>query len=253
MTVWDDPTARRMARLISLVLALQIASTDLPAQGRPAPFETLDLGLTALADVNHSALHRWWSPGPALGVGVSSPFYLGTLELGLQYAHPTALRNDVPGFRSLLLYAGWGGEHALGRGFAAGGGLRVGIMAMRFDGDTLPDFRAQESEMGVAARAVLRWIPAGTWYADSARGTLLGSRTGTSFPGNDYGVVRYTGTVTHPSAVHTYPGQVAINGAGNAYVGQAVCRSGATTGVRCGAVSCRCVRRRRTRWTRSIW
>ncbi|KAB1914487.1 S1 family peptidase [Micromonospora sp. AMSO31t] len=78
---------------------------------------------------------------------------------------------------------------------------------------------------------------AGTWYADSARTTVLGSRTGTSFPGNDYGVVRYTGTVAHPSAVYTYPGQVTINAAGNAYVGQAVCRSGATTGVRCGSVT----------------
>ncbi|MGV9806735.1 S1 family peptidase [Micromonospora chersina] len=78
---------------------------------------------------------------------------------------------------------------------------------------------------------------AGTWYADSARTTVLGSRTGTSFPGNDYGVVRYTGTVAHPSAVYTYPGQVTVYGAGNAYVGQAVCRSGATTGVRCGSVT----------------
>ncbi|MFI7281465.1 S1 family peptidase [Micromonospora chersina] len=78
---------------------------------------------------------------------------------------------------------------------------------------------------------------AGTWYADSARTTVLGSRAGTSFPGNDYGVVRYTGTVAHPSAVYTYPGQVTLYGAGNAYVGQAVCRSGATTGVRCGSVT----------------
>ncbi|MEV0005456.1 S1 family peptidase [Micromonospora sp. NPDC050980] len=76
-----------------------------------------------------------------------------------------------------------------------------------------------------------------TWYADSARTTVLGSRAGSSFPGNDYGVVRYTGTIAHPSAVHTYPGQVTIYGAGNAYVGQAVCRSGATTGVRCGTVT----------------
>lgn len=78
---------------------------------------------------------------------------------------------------------------------------------------------------------------ASTWYADSGRTTLLGSRTGSSFPGNDYGIVRYTGTVSHPSAVYTHPGTVAINGAGNAYIGQAVCRSGATTGVRCGSVT----------------
>ncbi|MEU8071334.1 MULTISPECIES: S1 family peptidase [unclassified Micromonospora] len=78
---------------------------------------------------------------------------------------------------------------------------------------------------------------AATWYADGAGTTVLGSRTGSSFPGNDYGVVRYTGTVAHPSAVYTHPGQVTVTAAGSAYVGQAVCRSGATTGVRCGSVT----------------
>ncbi|WFE40479.1 S1 family peptidase [Micromonospora sp. WMMD998] len=100
--------------------------------------------------------------------------------------------------------------------------------------------------LGVNARSGSTWyfVTAGhctnlaaTWYADSAHTSVLGSRTGSSFPGNDYGLVRYTGTVAHPSAVYTYPGQVTISGAGSAYVGQAVCRSGATTGVRCGVVT----------------
>ncbi|MFG2054371.1 S1 family peptidase [Micromonospora sp. NPDC048930] len=78
---------------------------------------------------------------------------------------------------------------------------------------------------------------AATWYADSGYTTVLGTRTGSSFPGNDYGLVRYTGTVAHPSAIYTYPGLLTVYGAGNAYVGQAVCRSGATTGVRCGSVT----------------
>ncbi|MEH1098940.1 S1 family peptidase [Micromonospora sp. CPCC 205561] len=76
-----------------------------------------------------------------------------------------------------------------------------------------------------------------TWYADGAQSTVLGSRAGSSFPGNDYGLVRYTGRVAHPSAVYTYPGLLTINGAGNAQVGQTVCRSGSTTGVRCGTVT----------------
>ncbi|MEU4337894.1 S1 family peptidase [Micromonospora lupini] len=77
----------------------------------------------------------------------------------------------------------------------------------------------------------------GTWYADSAQTTVLGTRTATSYPGNDYGLIRYTGRIAHPSAVYTYPGLLTIYGAGTAYVGQAVCRSGATTGVRCGSVT----------------
>ncbi|MCG5468115.1 S1 family peptidase [Micromonospora sp. LAH09] len=78
---------------------------------------------------------------------------------------------------------------------------------------------------------------ASTWYADSAQTTVLGTRTATSFPGNDYGLIRYTSRIAHPSAVYTYPGLLPINGPGNAYVGQAVCRSGVTTGVRCGTVT----------------
>ncbi|MER7416078.1 S1 family peptidase [Micromonospora peucetia] len=78
---------------------------------------------------------------------------------------------------------------------------------------------------------------ASTWYADGAQSTVLGTRTGSSFPGNDYGLVRYTGRVAHPSAVYTYPGLLTVNGVGNAYIGQAVCRSGSTTGVRCGTVT----------------
>ncbi|MGX4656746.1 S1 family peptidase [Micromonospora sp. SCSIO 07396] len=76
-----------------------------------------------------------------------------------------------------------------------------------------------------------------TWYADSGQTAVLGTRTGSSFPVNDYGLVRYTGRVSHPSAVYTYPGLLTVNAVGTAYVGQAVCRSGSTTGVRCGTVT----------------
>jgi hypothetical protein len=157
-----------MARAFVLLFALHLIPQALAAQARPLPFETLDLGITVLGDVNHGALQEWWSPGPALGIGLTTPFYLGTFELGLQYAHPSALSDDVPGFRSLFVYAGWGGGGALGGGFTAGGGARVGIMAMRFDGDSLPGDRASESELGVAGRAAVRWMPAGTWYAETS-------------------------------------------------------------------------------------
>ncbi|MEU5565095.1 S1 family peptidase [Micromonospora musae] len=78
---------------------------------------------------------------------------------------------------------------------------------------------------------------AGTWYANAAGTTVLGVRTGTSFPGNDYGVVRYTGTIPRPSAVYTYPGLLPVPGTATATIGLAVCRSGSTTGVRCGTVT----------------
>ena len=76
-----------------------------------------------------------------------------------------------------------------------------------------------------------------TWYADAGQSALLGTRAGTSFPGNDYGIVRYSGT---PGAgdVYLYNGSYQdITSAGNAYVGQSVNRSGSTTGVHGGYAS----------------
>lgn len=78
-----------------------------------------------------------------------------------------------------------------------------------------------------------------SWYANSARTTLLGNRYGSSFPGNDYGIVRYSSSYTnHPGSVNLYNGSTQdITSAGNAYVGQSVRRSGSTTGLRSGSVT----------------
>lgn len=77
-----------------------------------------------------------------------------------------------------------------------------------------------------------------TWYANSSRTIVLGTRAGTSFPGNDYGIVRYTGTVSHPGNVNLYNGSTRdITSAGNPFVGQTVWRSGSTTGLRSGWVT----------------
>jgi streptogrisin D len=70
-----------------------------------------------------------------------------------------------------------------------------------------------------------------TWTNGS---TTLGTRTGTSFPGNDYGIVRYTNTsIAKPGAV----GSQDITRAANPTVNQTVTRRGSTTGTRSGRVT----------------
>jgi streptogrisin D len=80
---------------------------------------------------------------------------------------------------------------------------------------------------------------ASTWYANSSRTTVLGTRSGTSFPTNDYGIVRYTNTsISTPGSVWLYNGSSQdITSSGTPAVGQTVRRSGSTTGVRSGTVS----------------
>ncbi|MFB4315965.1 S1 family peptidase [Actinomadura sp. 21ATH] len=77
-----------------------------------------------------------------------------------------------------------------------------------------------------------------TWYANSSGSTVLGTRAGSSFPGNDYGIVRYTNTtISKPGDVYLYSGTQDITSARNAVVGETARRSGSTTGVRSGQVT----------------
>ncbi|MDQ1044225.1 S1 family peptidase [Streptomyces sp. V4I2] len=75
-----------------------------------------------------------------------------------------------------------------------------------------------------------------TW-SDSS-GTEIGTNEVSSFPDNDYGLVKYTADVDHPSEVDLYDGSAQqITGAAEATVGMQVTRSGSTTQVHDGTVT----------------
>ncbi|MEU6419142.1 S1 family peptidase [Streptomyces spiralis] len=83
---------------------------------------------------------------------------------------------------------------------------------------------------GHCTEAISTWSDAG--------GTVIGSNEQSSFPGNDFGLVKYTANVDHPSAVDLYDGSTqTITKAGEATVGEKVTRSGSTTHVHTGTVT----------------
>ncbi len=64
-----------------------------------------------------------------------------------------------------------------------------------------------------------------------------GTFRGSSFPGNDYAWVQVAAGNTPLGLVNNYSGgTVAVNGSTEAAVGASVCRSGSTTGWRCGTI-----------------
>lgn len=75
-----------------------------------------------------------------------------------------------------------------------------------------------------------------TW-SDSS-GNEIGTNEDSSFPDDDYGLVKYTADIDHPSEVNLYDGSAQeITGAAEATVGMEVTRSGSTTQVHDGAVT----------------
>ncbi|HEU4349696.1 MAG TPA: S1 family peptidase [Actinoplanes sp.] len=69
---------------------------------------------------------------------------------------------------------------------------------------------------------------ANTWYTNSGHTTLIGPTVSSSFPGNDYAIVRYDNlSLSHPGGFTV----------ADAFVGERVTRDGSTTGVHSGTVT----------------
>jgi len=77
----------------------------------------------------------------------------------------------------------------------------------------------------------------GTW---SGSGGTIGTVAGSSFPTNDYGIIRVTSSSAASTALvdrYSSGSDVTVTGAASPTNGMAVCRSGSTTGWRCGSVT----------------
>ncbi|MFD5421328.1 S1 family peptidase [Streptomyces sp. NPDC127069] len=75
---------------------------------------------------------------------------------------------------------------------------------------------------------------AGTWWTSSSHTTTIGTTVGSSFPTNDYGLIKYASNSPVP------PGTVGsqdITSAVNATTGMSVTRRGSTTGIHGGTVT----------------
>ncbi|MFF3336016.1 S1 family peptidase [Streptomyces sp. NPDC002888] len=75
---------------------------------------------------------------------------------------------------------------------------------------------------------------AGTWWSNSGHSTTLGTTAGSSFPTNDYGLVKYTNSSVTKSGT---AGNTDITSAGTPSVGTTVTRDGSTTGIHSGRVT----------------
>lgn len=75
------------------------------------------------------------------------------------------------------------------------------------------------------------------WYADQGESEYIGPTVSATFPGHDYALVHYEGSVQPSPDVDLYDGSTQpISAAADAYVGESVQRSGSTSGLHGGSV-----------------
>ncbi|HEV2371220.1 MAG TPA: S1 family peptidase [Streptosporangiaceae bacterium] len=80
-------------------------------------------------------------------------------------------------------------------------------------------------------------VNGGPWYK-AATGALFGPAVDAQIPGSDFGLLKDKGGLAQPGAIQAYDGtRIPVIGAAEPYLGEWACKSGATTGITCGAIT----------------
>ena len=100
------------------------------------PFDSLEVGVLGVIDIADNEYHEYWQRGRGAEIFAQTPFYSGSMRLGLRYlVNDHQAGETVPDSRSLYIYLGWSMiEFEVWRDhLRAELGLGVGVNQWRFD------------------------------------------------------------------------------------------------------------------------
>ena len=209
------------AALLTILAALVLAAAPAVVSGRPS------------VDAARAALERAIPfAGTAIGVDTLANQVLVTVDSTVTGARLTMVKAAVRAYGAsarlevaagaFITFAAIGGDAIYGSKYRCSLGFNVR------SGSTYSFLTA-----GHCGKVEPRW------WTSASRSTLLGNTTGSSFPGNDYAIVRYaTGyAVDTQGLVGNGSSTVNITSARNAVIGETVTRDGSTTGTHTGRVT----------------
>lgn len=218
-------TLSRRVRLIAvasgLVTAVALAAPTAMAQTAPSA------SASTLAATS-SAVSASAAPGTAWYTDAKTGKVVVTVDSTVSEAAIAKIKSSVPSTSQLTVKHTAGKFSKLLAGGAAiyTGGARCSL-----------GFNVRSGSTYYALTAGHCTNIGSTWYSNSSNTTVLGSTAGSSFPGNDYGIIRLSQAAPNDGRVTLYNGSYQdITSAGNASVGQRVTRSGSTSGVHTGTV-----------------
>ncbi|WP_049572611.1 S1 family peptidase [Streptomyces sp. SBT349] len=222
------PTARwgRLIAAASCLLALAAMAIPGAAQAVQAPsaFTSAELARAERAVLAADVAGTAWGVDPATGTvrvladETVSAAEIGRVRRGAGDLSPALTITRTPGELRTFLQ---GGEPIYST---------AGRCAAGFNGT------AGGQDVLITAGHCTSAFP--TWYADSAGTALIGPTAASSFPGNDYGLIRYVSSLSRPGTVICNGQVIDIIGARNPTIGETLwvaaptgCTSGGVTAL----------------------
>ncbi len=168
---------------LGLVLAAP-ASLALPAQaphdssGRNAPYSQLRIRVSGARIVNREPIHDFWRSETGGGLGIETPFYVGSIGVGATLIPFRARDAQRPNFRAVILGLDWGTDIPVPGPLRAHAAARIGDFVMLIENPNV--WLDSESELllggelsaGLALRRDLAVTAAGSFARVRTRPAL---------------------------------------------------------------------------------
>jgi hypothetical protein len=121
------------------------------------PYSKINFEINFLQSKPSEFLNKYWNSKYGLQGLVSTPFYVGQIQAGVNYYSFKAKEEKYPAFKGFFMFAGWGKEIRLPLKLVFFSSVRAGTFLMHFNVDTLSAFTNFESELAVNLNASLKY------------------------------------------------------------------------------------------------
>lgn len=114
-------------------LCILLIELSVQAQSESQAFDSLNLGLEYISNINRNVFHEYWNPKPGFSFQGETSFYYGDLQAGIQIMPFKSSKEYIPDFLSLFYYLQWGKGIKLPYSFLWSNNLRLGSYVMFMD------------------------------------------------------------------------------------------------------------------------
>lgn len=144
---------------LSICIIGLIGFVPLSAQQEPSTkaFSKIIIGGNFVWNSSIGDLDEYWTSDNGLDGFIQTLFYAGDIKISFTYIPFKGKDEYHPDFNSYYINLGWKENLNITNDISLNVGAKIGSFMMSFQDDTLSAFRNQESEIGVAAEAGIKF------------------------------------------------------------------------------------------------
>lgn len=123
----------------------------------------MTIGVGISPPLDETPLSGFWNAGGGVEGFLQTPFYLGTVQAGIQIRPHKAREPDLPDYQNRFFYLDWSNRIRLPINLTLSGGIRFGIVQMAFDDPTTTWHNRVDHELQAGLVASLEWAVVDRW------------------------------------------------------------------------------------------